>query len=148
MPEPKLRTRKKPNRWWSDLSAIAIAVLVVFSARPSLADHYYVPTGSMIPSVEIGDRVWVSKASYSLRIPFTQLGLKTGAPDRGDVVVFESPDNSVRPTVRRPIPFASTPEADLRSAPSWCPRAITSCSGTIGGTAETGACSASWRRRR
>jgi signal peptidase I len=93
MPEPKLRTRKKPNRWWSDLSAIVIAVLVVFSARHSLADHYYVPTGSMIPSVEIGDRVWVSKASYSLRIPFTQLGLKTGAPDRGDVVVLESPDD-------------------------------------------------------
>ncbi len=87
-----------PSAWArrrSDLWAIAIAILVVFSARHSLADHYHVPTGSMIPSVEIGDRVWVSKAAYQLRIPFTGVGLRTGTPRRGDVVVLESPDDGI-----------------------------------------------------
>ncbi len=92
-PSPAPPARKAG--WWSDLSAIAVAVVVVFSARHSLADHYHVPTGSMIPSVEIGDRVWVSKAAYSLRIPFTPFGLRTGTPHHGDVVVLRSPDDGV-----------------------------------------------------
>ena len=90
-PPPPLPKR----RWLSDLTAVVVAGLVVFSARYSLADHYHVPTGSMIPSVEIGDRVWVSKAAYTLRLPFTRIGLPTGDPERGDVVVLESPDDGI-----------------------------------------------------
>ena len=88
------RTRKRP-RWWADVAAVLVAGAVVFSARHSLADHYHVPTGSMIPSVEIGDRVWVSKAAYSLRIPFLDRGMRTGRPHRGDVVVLRSPDDGI-----------------------------------------------------
>ena len=83
------------SRWWADLAAILLAGAVVFSARHSLADHYHVPTGSMIPSVEIGDRVWVNKGAYALRIPFTGIGLRTGSPERGDVVVLRSPDDGI-----------------------------------------------------
>ena len=62
------------------------------SARSSLADHYQVPTGSMMPTVEIGDRIAVNKAAYGLRVPFTNTYFtEFSAPARGDVVVLESP---------------------------------------------------------
>jgi len=70
--------------------------LALFAARSTLADHYYVPTGSMIPSVSIGDRLLVNKLAYSLRIPFSDLVvIKRHQPERGDVVVLRSPENGV-----------------------------------------------------
>jgi signal peptidase I len=69
---------------------------VALSARASLADHYVVPTGSMIPTVREGDRVFVSKAAYGFRLPlsFTWLA-RWSEPQRGDVVVLQSPVEDV-----------------------------------------------------
>lgn len=70
--------------------------LVVFSARSSFADHYVVPSGSMLPTVELGDRIFVDKLAYGLRVPFTRRYLlELGAPERGDVVVLASPVDGV-----------------------------------------------------
>lgn len=67
-------------------------VVFLFSIRWSFADHYRVPTGSMLPTIEIGDHVFVNKMAYDLRIPFTDIVLaNTGMPTRGDIVVFEYP---------------------------------------------------------
>ncbi len=67
---------------------------VVMSTRSSLADHYQVPTGSMIPTIQIGDRVLVNKMAYGVRIPFTDLQLfGLGGPQRGDVAILRSPEN-------------------------------------------------------
>jgi len=75
-----------------DLASIFVAAAVVLVARASLADHYVVPTGSMEPTVEIGDHIFVDKLAYGLRVPFTRTYLVRGeAPARGDVVVLESP---------------------------------------------------------
>ncbi len=63
-------------------------------ARGSLADHYRVPSGSMLPTVEVGDRVLVAKAAYGLRVPLTELWLgEPRMPARGDVVVLASPED-------------------------------------------------------
>lgn len=71
-----------------------LAVVVLLSARSSLADHYHVPTGSMQPTVAIGDRVLVDKRAYGLRAPFTESRLLGGeAPAPGDVVVLVSPED-------------------------------------------------------
>jgi signal peptidase I len=70
--------------------------LALFAARSTLADHYYVPSGSMIPSVEIGDRLIVNKLAYALRVPFSEVVLaKRHGPERGDVVVLKSPENGI-----------------------------------------------------
>jgi signal peptidase I len=80
--------------WSRDALATLGFFLALFAARSSLADHYYVPTGSMIPTVSIGDRVVVSKLAYALRLPFTDVRLTTGGtPARGDVVVLRSPED-------------------------------------------------------
>ena len=69
-------------------------MLVLLTARASLADHYTVPTGSMLPTVHVGDRVVVLKAAYGLRLPLTQVWLtEVETPTRGDVVALTSPED-------------------------------------------------------
>ena len=84
---------KKIRRIARELVILAAFVLVLMSARSSLADHYRVPTGSMQPTVEIDDRIVVNKAAYGLRVPFTRTYLaRSDGPAVGDVVVLDSPD--------------------------------------------------------
>jgi signal peptidase I len=65
--------------------------------RSSLADHYYVPTGSMEYSLMPGDRVVVDKRAYGLRIPLTTIDIVGAtAPIAGDIAVFDSPRDRVR----------------------------------------------------
>lgn len=59
--------------------------------RSALADWNVVPTGSMQPTIEIGDRILVDKAAYDIRVPFTHLSLiHLADPQRGDIVVLDS----------------------------------------------------------
>jgi signal peptidase I len=75
-----------------EIVPVLVAMAVVLATRSSLADHYRVPTGSMEPTVQIGDQVCVSKIAYGLRAPVAQTYLARGkAPARGDVVVLASP---------------------------------------------------------
>lgn len=65
-------------------------ILMVFF-RSAVADWYTVPTGSMQPTIEIGDRIVVNKMAYDLKIPLTNITLtRIAEPNRGDIVVFES----------------------------------------------------------
>ena len=74
-----------------------LIVLGIFAIRSSLADHYYVPSGSMEYTLLSGDRVLVSKLAYGLRVPFTELELLDGDPvSRGDIVIFDSPTDGTR----------------------------------------------------
>jgi signal peptidase I len=82
---------RKEVRWW-----LAIG-LVVFSLRSSLADWSDVPTGSMKPTILEGDRVFVNKLAYDLKVPFTTRHLAQWSnPQRGDIVVFFSPRDGQR----------------------------------------------------
>jgi len=57
--------RDLPREIASVLTAAAVALI----ARASFADHYRVPSGSMEPTVEVGDQICVNKAAYGLRLP-------------------------------------------------------------------------------
>ena len=75
-----------------DMVPVLAACSVVFVARSSFADHYRVPSGSMEPTVQVGDQICVNKAAYGLRVPVSQTYLAhAAAPARGDVVVLTSP---------------------------------------------------------
>jgi len=81
----------------SELPQIILIIVLVLAARSSLADHYYVPSGSMEYTLLPGDRVLVSKLAYGLRIPFTTIEIGAGtAVERGDVVIFDSPRDGTR----------------------------------------------------
>jgi signal peptidase I len=90
--------RSSAARWWkAELRPILILALVVFSIRSSLADWNDVPSGSMKPTILEGDRVYVNKLAYDLKVPFTTWHLlEWGNPQRGDIVVFYSPYDGKR----------------------------------------------------
>ncbi len=76
--------------------SLGVTIMLVFTVRTSLADHYLVPTGSMEPTVVPGDRIFVSKLSYGVRLPLTSSDLaEFSDPVRGDVVVLTSPVDGV-----------------------------------------------------
>lgn len=88
------RGRRSARKWIRELASVAVASFVVLLARSTFADHYVVPTGSMLPTVHAGDRVLVHKAAYGWRVPLTRYWLREGdAPARGDVVVLEAPSS-------------------------------------------------------
>lgn len=83
--------------WKKEIRPLLITALIVFAARSSLADWNDVPTGSMRPTILEGDRVWVNKLAYDLKIPFTTWHLAEWSnPQRGDIVVFFSPHDGLR----------------------------------------------------
>ena len=67
---------------------LALAILIAFLVKTFLAQAFFIPSGSMIPQLDVGDRVVVSKLAYDLH-----------DPRRGDIVVFDAP-----PTVRAKPP--------------------------------------------
>jgi signal peptidase I len=74
-----------------------VALAIILPLRSSIADWYEVPTGSMKPTIIEGDRVFVNKLAYDLKIPFTHIHLAHWAdPQRGDIVVFPSPTDGIR----------------------------------------------------
>jgi signal peptidase I len=85
------------RKFLRDNATFLVAMFLLLAARSSLADHYVVPSGSMQSTLMPGDRVFVDKHAYGLRVPFTNLEVAdTGAPQRGDVVIFPSPADGVR----------------------------------------------------
>jgi signal peptidase I len=80
-----------------ELFSLAVVLAAVTAARSSLADHYYVPSGSMEYTLIPGDRVFVDKTAYGLRIPLTKIRLfGARTPERGEIAVFDSPEDGTR----------------------------------------------------
>lgn len=88
----------RAREWWKrDIGPFFILALVLFSIRSSLADWNDVPTGSMKPTIVEGDRIFVNKLAYDLKVPFTTWRVAEWSnPERGDIVVFHSPFDETR----------------------------------------------------
>jgi signal peptidase I len=88
---------RKPRFWRNEWVTFALFLLLLGGARTTLANHYQVPSGSMQPNLQPGDRIAVNMLAYGLRVPFTDIELiDRGEPQRGDVVVFKSPADGTR----------------------------------------------------
>lgn len=93
------------NNWSKRLSVIlrswgfslVVALLIATSFRSAIADWNDIPTGSMEPTILIGDRIFVNKMAYDLKVPYTTLPIvRWSDPKRGDIVVFYSPKDGKR----------------------------------------------------
>ncbi len=94
-PDEPAPSRRALAREWA--RALLLALLIVAPFRSAVADWNDVPTGSMRPTIEVGDRIVVDKRAYGLRVPFTTIRITEGsAPERGDVVVLLSPVDGTR----------------------------------------------------
>src|SRR5437016_3352533 len=92
-PRWKVHTR----RGWRFVRPIVVIILVLCAFRSSIADWNDVPTGSMKPTSLEGDRILVNKLAYDLKVPFTTVHLfDWGGPQRGEIVVFNSPVDGIR----------------------------------------------------
>ena len=105
--------RKPAARWLrSELPQLVLMLLLFAAARDSFANHYYVPSGSMEHTLDVGDRVAVDMRAYGMRLPFTDVRLlATGKPARGDVAIFDSPEDGER-LIKRVVAVAGD-EVDL-----------------------------------
>lgn len=85
--------RKSELREYAE--SIGIAILVALLLRAVVIEAFKIPSGSMKPTLQIGDHIFVSKFSYGPKIPFLDYRLFTQLPpERGDVMVFEFPDTN------------------------------------------------------
>jgi signal peptidase I len=79
--------------WWLDWTAgLFPVILVVFLLRSFLAEPFKIPSGSMLPTLTVGDLILVNKFHYGIRLPvINQKVVANNDPQRGDVVVFRYP---------------------------------------------------------
>jgi signal peptidase I len=89
----KARADLLAQPWWLDWTAgLFPVILVVFLLRSFLYEPFKIPSGSMIPTLLVGDLILVNKYHYGLRLPVIHTKLVDGhAPKRGDVMVFRYP---------------------------------------------------------
>lgn len=89
---------------------LIIAIFIVLILRSSFIEPYKIPSGSMIPTLFIGDHIFVNKLSYGLKLPFTEWIFdapiyvsEQKLPTRGDVIVFRWPRNESLNYIKRVI---------------------------------------------
>jgi signal peptidase I len=75
-PQPKAE-----NPWTEAIKTIALSAVLAFGIRSFVAEARYIPSGSMLPTLQINDRLIIDKISYNFR-----------SPDRGDIIVFSPTD--------------------------------------------------------
>jgi signal peptidase I len=89
---PKAMRVHLTSVWQEWLRPLLVVAFLLGSFRSAIADWNDVPTGSMKPTIVEGDRIFVDRRAYDLRVPFTSFRVaRYGAPARGDIIVFSSP---------------------------------------------------------
>ncbi|MBI9076859.1 MAG: signal peptidase I [Desulfatibacillum sp.] len=87
-----------------NIEALMIALLLALFIRAFLVAPFKIPSGSMEDTLLIGDQIFVSKFSYGIRLPFSnKVIIPTGAPERGDIIVFIYPENRKLDYVKRVV---------------------------------------------
>jgi signal peptidase I len=95
---------ERPKPRGDTFRAFAIAVMVALGVRTFVLEPFKIPSGSMIPTLLVGDYILVNKFAYGVRLPFTgQEIIPIGTPSRGDVVVFRFPDDPKLDFIKRVV---------------------------------------------
>jgi signal peptidase I len=119
-------TKAKAQSWAKSIVDIVVIVLVVLAAKTAIAEPFYVPSGSMEPTLMIGDELLATKYSYGygtsslpsfINLPTTP-HIFGALPQRGDVVVFRWPGDRSQIWVKRVIGLPGDSIA-LRNGQVW-----------------------------
>jgi signal peptidase I len=92
-------------RIWEQTSTLVLAVTIALCIRAFVIEPFRIPSGSMLPTLLIGDHLFVNKFIYGPKVPFTEVRLPgLREPERGDVVVFTvaRSASSIHPADRKP----------------------------------------------
>ena len=86
------------------IEAIILAIVIAFFIRTFVIQAYKIPSGSMKPTLLIGDHILVSKFNYGIKLPLIRSTLlPIGTPKRGDIVVFIYPEDRSKDFIKRLI---------------------------------------------
>lgn len=101
----RLAEEKMRQPWWLEYSASFFPViLAVFVLRSFVVEPFKIPSGSMIPTLLIGDFILVNKYDYGIRLPvINKKVMNVGEPQRGDVMVFRYPKDESLDYIKRVI---------------------------------------------
>jgi len=95
---------KKKSVFREYAEAIIIALVLALFIRTFVVQAFKIPSGSMEPTLEIGDHILVNKFIYGIKIPFTSIRLLSfGQPQRGDVIVFVYPADPSKDFIKRVV---------------------------------------------
>jgi signal peptidase I len=100
-------TRPKKGALRENIEAIAVAIVLALFIRTFIIQAFKIPSGSMKETLQIGDHILVNKFIYGVKLPFinaTLLPVKT--PQRGDIVVFEFPEDPDKDFIKRVVGVA------------------------------------------
>ncbi len=86
------------REWLESLIVIALIAVVV---RSFIVAPFKIPSSSMVPTLEVGDYLFVLRYSYGLRVPFTDIQWRARPPKRGDVAVFDYPNDRSKDYIKR-----------------------------------------------
>ena len=103
-------TKSKKNSFFGNLKSILIAIFIALVIRSFIFEPFNIPSGSMKPNLLVGDFIFVSKYSYGFSkhslpfsIPLIPGKIFSKIPERGDVVVFKTPENNRTDYIKRVI---------------------------------------------
>jgi len=101
-----LRKRRSPDAkmpWWIEYPVSFFPViLIVFLLRSFLVEPFKIPSGSMLPTLLVGDFILVNKYTYGIRLPVVNVKLMdVSEPKRGDVMVFRYPEDTSLDYIKR-----------------------------------------------
>lgn len=101
----RLSERILRQPWWLEYTAGLFPVIaVVFLLRSFLFEPFRIPSGSMLPTLHIGDFILVNKFDYGIRLPVTNTKIiPVGSPELGDVVVFKYPMDTQVDYIKRVV---------------------------------------------
>jgi signal peptidase I len=84
--------------------SLVVAVVIALFLRAFVVEAFKIPTGSMIPTLQVGDHIFVNKFIYGLRVPLSNRWfVEWGDPDRGDIIVFRFPKNQAQDFIKRVV---------------------------------------------
>ncbi len=86
------------------IKSIGVAILIALFIRAYIVQAFKIPSGSMIPTLLVGDHLLVTKFTYGINLPFSDKKILVfNTPKRGDIVVFRYPEDPSRDFIKRVI---------------------------------------------
>ena len=101
----KRREQELPEPWWIEYpKSFFPVILIVFLLRSFLVEPFKIPSGSMLPTMLVGDFILVNKFTYGIRLPIVNIKLADiNRPERGEVMVFRYPENPSLDYIKRVV---------------------------------------------